>query len=339
MRLNPGQFYEAIVQPSFADFLDDYTGAYNGILHEFTVWDDVSLANGTPIIDLFSKSLMLKRKEASCKTDWSTLGHGDTRKITVTEIYEAVEDCLEEFYQGCLKDFRGDDTAKQFFLDQIRIIFLKQVRLSLAVNSYFGNVARPADPTETWSWSIFDGIFTKIAEYITKGTIPASQALSMPTGALTPAQVKTKFDEMFAARPDILRMQFANDTAFYVSENVALAWEDYLIATGANSCCGVKYLQDGIPTLKYKNVPIFVEPLWGPVLTAINGGTEANAAILTVRGNFIFGTNKKYGIGPKLNHYGLRVWYSDDDEVWKYKMGMVAGTDLMRPQLIVIATV
>lgn len=326
--------FELLVQPMFADILPTFTGAYNGTLSEFQVMDNVSLSRGTPLVELFGKGNILKRKEASCKTDWSNVATSGARKITITELYGAVEDCQEEFYQGCLKDFREMSPK---FRALILEYFRKIMYLDLAVNSYFGDVTRAGDTQNRYSWNAYDGIFTKIASYIITGRIPAGQHVSIPAGDITPADAYALLQDMYDRQDEIMDTEADSNKAFYVNKKLAKAYERYLQSVGNGSCCGVEYIQNGIPTLSFEGIPIYVEPLWDSVLKALNGGTQAHAAILTLRGNFIFGTDKSYGGGPNLNQ-GLRVWWSDDDEVWRYKMYLAAGTELIAPQHMVVGT-
>lgn len=327
-------FFQLLIQPMFADILPTFTGAYNGILGEFQVMDNVSLAHGTPLIELFGKGNILKRKDASCKTDWSNVATSGARKITITELYGAVEDCQEEFYQGCLKDFRAMNPR---FRELILAYFKKILYLDLAVNSYFGDITRLGDTQNRYSWNAFDGIFTKIAEYIASGRIPSSQHVSIPAGDINPADAYALFQDMYDRQDEILDTEDDTTKAFYVNKKLAKAYERYLISVGNGSCCGVQYIKDGIPTLSYEGIPIFVEPIWDSVLKALNSGTQAHAAILTLRGNMVFGTDSSYGGGPNLNQ-ALRVWWSDDDEVWRYKMYLTGGTELIAPQNMVVGT-
>lgn len=336
MTVNALALFELLVQPMYADLLPDYTGAYDGALHEFTVVDNVSLANGTPLVDIFSKGAgsILKRRDGSCKTDWSTVATTSSRRIKVTELYGAVEECQEGFYQGCLADLRSKNAM---FRDKVLMYFQKLLRSALAQNSYFGDVTRAGDPTDFFSWNAFDGIFTKIAQYIALGTIPAAQHFSIPAGPLAPADAYTALKTAYDAQNDILSNLPDNQKAIYIDKKTAKAYERYLISIGQNSCCGVSYVINGIPTLLFEGIPIVVEPIWDGMLKALNGGVEAHAIILTISGNFIFGTDKSYGGGANLDQ-ALRIWWSEDDEVWRYKMYLVAGTELYAPQHVIIGT-
>lgn len=326
--------YDLIIQPMFADIVPSYSGPYNGCLSEFTVIDNVSLVKGQPIIDMFSKGNIMKRRDTTCNIVWSKIATTGSRKLTVTEVYAATKTCQNEFYAGALKDFRDRNPQ---FRDMILTYFQKIFRLDIATNSYFGDISRVDDSTDTYAWNEYDGIFTHIANYIALGTIPSAQTYSMPTGTLSGAQAYAAVQALVAKQDKILRAQPAANKAIYCNQLFAEAYEDYLISTGATGGGLVGLIVNGMPALKYKNIPIYVEPLWDDVLLTLNGGsTQKHAAVLTLRNNWIFGTNSKYGGGPDENE-GLVVFYSYDDEEWKYKTYGAYGTEIIAPAQTVIA--
>lgn len=325
--------YQYVLQPLFADIVPSYSGPYDGMLSEFTVLDNVP-AKGTPIIDIFSRGNIMKRRDNTCNTVWSKIATTGNRKVTVTEVYAATKTCQNEFYSGCLKDFRS---KSKVFRDMIIQYFQKIFRLDLAVNSYFGDISRAEDATDTYAWNEFDGIFTHYANYIAQGRIPASQTIAMPTGTITPASAYTVIQSMITKQPKVLKAQQAMNKAFYVNSLFGEAYEDYLIAAGVSGGGQVGMIINGIPTLKYKNIPFYIEPLWDDVLLTLNGGSvQKHAAVLTLRNNWIFATNKEYGGGPDENE-GLVVWYSYDDDEWKYKLYGAYGTEIISPENSVIA--
>lgn len=325
--------YELIIHPNFNDIAKDYTGSYNGTLNEFTVYDEVSLSNGTSILDIFSKRNNLQRKDASCKTNWKQIAKGSARKITIDELYGATEDCQEEFYQGCLKDFAEFNPR---FRRMILEFFKSSIRTDIASNSYFGDISRSGDPNNQWSWNVFDGIFVKYAKYIEKGGDLAPIVLNaIPSGNISGADAYAIFKEAYEKQPFILQGESSANKAFYVSWDLANGLKNYYQQVGMNGGI-IGYIMNGIPTLMFEDIPVFVEPIWKPILTQLNGGVTAHALILTLRGNFIFGTNKNYG-GGKDKKQSLRVWWSEDDEVWRYKMHLAAGTEIASPQNSVLA--
>ena len=92
----------------------------------------------------------------------------------------------------------------------------------------------------------------------------------------------------------------------------------------------------GIKTLSYKGVAILPEPLWTPVIKEIKAGTIGYAAVLTIRGNFIFATDDSYGEGEDGNT-ALEVWYDTEMMTWKYRMFLKVGTQIALPEYIVYA--
>jgi hypothetical protein len=201
-------------------------------------------------------------------------------------------------------------------------------------NGYFGDLERVDDTTGTWSWNKYDGIFVRIADAATEGTIPAGQILpALPAGAITPAQAYTDLSNAYDAQSDLLQALPDNSKAFYCDKRFAHAYWKYLIASGQTTTTNIELIMNGMPSLSFNGIPIYIEPSWNPIMRSISGD-EAHALILTLRGNWIFGTNKDYGGGPDLDQ-AYRVWYSEDDDVWRQKAHMVAGTEILYPQHIV----
>lgn len=322
--------YDLIIHPHFNDMMAGFTGYYNGTLNEFTVANEVSLAKGQPIIDIFTKTNILQRKDASCKTNWKQIAKGSTRKIVIDELYSAVEDCQEEFYVGCLKDFREQSSRFR----EITLDFFKKITgMDIQANSYFGDVTRVEN--SEFSLNKFDGIFKKYEGYIAGGGDLAPKLGSAIPANCTPSQAWAAFEDAFNKRTTVMRNQLKTDLGYFVDERLAEQLSNYYASIGENNG-EVGYYVNGIPTLKHRGIPVYVEPVWGPILENLNNGTTAHAMILTLRGNFIFGTNKNYGGGASMNQ-GLRIWWSEDDEVWRYKMHLAAGTDIVSPQNSVIS--
>jgi hypothetical protein len=329
--LSPQEYYDLVLQPAFAD-INPGASMYPDTLHNFRVVDNVSLVTGMSMIDVFQKQNFLRRKDRSCETVWSTVGTTASRKLTVSELVSATKLCQEEFYDGDLRDLRSQP---KIFRDLTMGILTAGTRADMLVNCYFGSVTRADDPTKVWNWNSFDGIVQKIAEYIADGTIPAGQIMTaLPSGAITPLQAYNALEEAYQKRSTLMKtlpgmvLEFTIDLAF------AEAYEQYLISTGMPSTMGPTLIMNGIPALKYRGIPIYVENTFNPVLTALNGGTEAHMCILTIGNNFTFGTNKKYGGGANLDQ-AVRFWYDETDDVWRKKMHMVAGTQLRSAQHVV----
>ena len=329
--VSPGAFYELIMQPAFQDVPGEFTGVLPNTLHEWVIMDNVSLANGRPLIDILAKQNFLKRKDRSCKVDWSKVANMTGRRIYVNELYGAVENCQEEFYDGAFKDFRDQNDR---FKQMITGIFQKGITLDMLVNAYFGDLERADDTTGTYSWNKYDGIFTRIADAVTEGTIPGGQVLgALPAGPITPSQAYNTLSDAYDAQSDLMQALADESKAFYVDKRFAYAYWRYMVASGQTTLDNISLIMNGMPALKFNNIPIYIESMWNPIMRAISDA-EAHACILTLRGNWIFGTDKTYGGGPELNQ-AYRVWWSEDDEVWRQKAHMVAGTEILYPQHIV----
>lgn len=326
------QFFEEIVAPAFADLAPDAVG-FRGTLNEFTVMDNVS--SSRPIIDIRRAQNIMQRRDASCDIIYKNLFGASTRKVTTEEIYGAVKFCRNEFYQGCLKDFRAKDPV---FGQKILPYFRDAINIDLTTNAYFGDVERVTPSNATFSTDLFDGIFKWLKTYTTSGVIPAGQTMAIANGTnfyTSPSTAYNLIVAMYEARTPLMKTWTNQQMAFYVSPEIAEGYEKYLVAAGAGSDRYIKDVMTGLPTLAYNGIPILVEPLWTPVLTEIKG-SAGYAAILTVRGNFIYATDKTYGEGED-GKTALEVWYDKDQMTWKFRMFLKSGTQIALPEHVIYA--
>jgi|GEM_PF-1881796 len=326
-------FHEAVIHPAFADIIpQDFP--YQGTLNEFTLMDNVPTKR--PIIDIRRQQNILQRRDASCDIIYKKVFGATTRQVSVEEIYAGTQFCRNEFYQGDLKDWRARDPL---FGSKILPYFQQAVNVDIASNSYFGDVDRVTLPTAQWSTNIFDGVFKWIKKYITAGVIPANQTIAIANGTnyydpSGPAAAYNLLKSLYEKQPVLMGSWTDEQKAFYVSKEIADAYEDYLIATAASGG-NIQYLPTGIKRLFYKGIEILVEKIWSPVITEIKG-SAGYAAILTIRGNFVFATDKNYGEGED-GKTALEVWYEKKEMTWYYRLFLKAGTQVALPEFIVIA--
>lgn len=326
-------FHASIIQPAFADILPQGF-PFMGTLNEFTLMDNVPTKR--TIIDIRRAQNIMQRRDASCDIIYKKVFGATTRSISTEEIYGATQFCRNEFYQGALKDWRSKDPL---FGNKILPYFQQAVNTDLATNAYFGDVSRVTLATDQFSTNVFDGIFKWIQTYISSGLIPSTQSFAIADGedyldAGGPAAAFALLGQMYNAQTPLMNSFTDAQKAFYVSKEIATAYEDYLSATAATGG-NIVYLQSGIKQLRYKNIPVLVEELWTPVITQIKGST-GYAAVLTIRGNFVFATDKDYGEGED-GKTALEVWYEKKDMTWYYRMFLKAGTGVALPEYVIVA--
>lgn len=332
------QFHEAVILPAFMDLVPNES-PYTGTLNEFTLMDNV--ISQRPIIDIKRNANILQRRDASCDLQYKKIAKANSRAITVTELYAAVQQCKNEFYQGCLRDWRNQDPI---FAGKILPWFQKATMTDIASNSYFGDVERPTISNGNWSLNQYDGIFKWIAQYYAGGVIPQSQGLSMPVTDLraNPQVAVDVLQKLYDRQSVLMRAWPDNEKAFYVSQSVLDGYRKWLKNTGQQDQVIQNYA-NGVRISTFEGIPILVEPTWEPILTEIYGGLNYNAAILTIRGNFVFGTDSTYGemdgdLGNGKDTTSLMVWYEKKDLSWYFQMFMKAGTQIALPEFICFAT-
>ena len=329
--VTPLSFHELIVQPMFGDTLGADGGNLTSPSTEDGDWNLVDNERSrVPVIDLFGKANLMKRRDSTCKLIYSTVGRLGARYIEDQPLYFAVEDCQAEFYQGAFRDFRKQDF--DVFGQHMMPIVENAVKTDIYTNKYFGDESRAADPSGQISWNRYNGIWTQYLKYVTQGLIAAPIAIA--GGTITPSAANTLLDTMYASQDGIMENWDDADKCFYVNKDIYDAYGDYLLTVNSGAL-SLADIQAGRAVLYKKGIQIKWKK-WNNVLKALNGGTKAHAAILTLRGNFLFKTNSKHGGGPELNQ-AVRVWWSDDEGVWKTVIEMTGGTEISAPQHSVLA--
>jgi hypothetical protein len=176
-----------------------------------------------------------------------------------------------------------------------------------------------------------------LKRYTVSAVIPAAQTIAIADGTdytTTPSAAYDLIKAMYAKQPVLMYSLEDAQKAFYVSKEIAKGYEDYLIAAGMTNGYTTD-AQTGIKSLAYKGIPILEESIWTPIITEIKGSTGF-AAVLTLRGNFVFATDKDYGEGED-GKTALEVWYDQKDMMWYYRLFMKAGTQLALPEYTVYA--
>lgn len=327
--VTPRALHELIVIPMFGDFVDA-AGNITPSTEEgdWTLMTDVVYQR--PILELNGGQNLLKRRDATCKLIYSPVGTLSNRYVRTEKLYGATEDCIEEFYQGCFEDY----SVQNFEVFGAKVMGMMETGLATDVftNKYFGDIRRPSEVTGTWSWNKFDGIFTHYAKYIADGTIAAAQTFTIPEGLLTPQQAHDALESAYNKQAGLLKIRGAFDKCFYVDQDLADAYEEWLKLAGLVT---MNDRMNGVSgTLTYRKIEIRVKA-WDGILMALNGGTEAHICLLTMKGNFLFATDNSYGGGPRRNE-AIRVWWSDDDNVWRRQFHLKAGTEIIAPQYSVL---
>lgn len=330
-RVNPKAFHEFIIMPQFGDTIDT-SGVTQPSAEEgdWMIMDNVVYQR--PIIELFGGQNVLKRRDVTCKLIYSPVGRLGNRYIRTEILYAATEDCQREFYQGCFIDYEQENF--NLFFENVMPILEKGVAVDIYTNKYFGDITREADINNIWSWNKFNGIFTQIGKYLDAGTIPSTQTYSIPSGLLSGQDAFDALAAGYAAQDYIMKSIDASEKAFYVDQEFADAYWDYLVLTGSCSTISLADRQRATPVMFFRGIELKVKR-WDGVLAALNSGTSAHVCLLTVRGNFLYATDSAYGGGPRENE-AVRIWWSDDDNVWRRQLHLKAGTEIGAPQFIVL---
>jgi hypothetical protein len=334
-RVNPKAVHEFIIMPQFGDTISSETGDVLVPSNEEGDWQIVdNVAWRVPIIELLGNQNILKRRDATCKLIYSPVGKLGARYIFTEPLYAASEDCVDEFYQGCFRDYEQGNF--DMFFEQVMPLMEKGVGADIYSNKYFGDVTREADVTDTWSWNKFDGIFTQLNKYIADGTVPAAQTFAIAPadatgGTVTPQEAHDYLEQAYMSQGFLMKTLDKMNKAFYVDYNIYDAYWDWLVLAGIST---IAERQSGPGSINFRGIEVRPK-YWDAILAALNGGVEGHIVCLTIKGNWLYATDSSYGGGPRRNE-GIRIWYSMDQNIWMRQIHLKAGTEWANPQYVVL---
>lgn len=330
-KVDSKSFHESVVMPMFGDIL----GAEGETLipsdenGDWVIMDNPR--HRAPIIGIHGNANILKRRDATCKLIYTSIGRLGNRWVYDEELYGAVEDCQQEFYQGCFEDYTNENW--EVFGEHIMPMIYKASATDVYTMKYFGDVERPGDPNNIHNWNKFDGIWTHYNRYVTAGIVETP--IDITEGDMDGSDAYGLLLEMYNMQDEILDAQDDANKVFYVNKKIYDAYGEFLMTGSHNAVLSLTELQSGTARLFFKGIEIKPKK-WNGILKALNGGTQAHAAILTLRGNFIFKTDSTHG-GGRFRNEAVRVWYSDEYNVWKREVYLRGGTEIIAPQHSVLA--
>lgn len=329
-KVAPLSFHQLIVQPMFGDVLSSETGEVLIPSMEEGDWNLVdSPKHRVPIIDLFGKSNLIKRKDTTCKLIYSQVGKLGARFIEDEDLYLATEDCQDEFYQGAFRDYEAQNF--DMFGQMVMPLMDKAIATDIYTNKYFGDISRSSDINGVISWNKFNGIWPKYLSYVTAGVLAAP--IAIPSGTISPVNANALLQSMYNGQDGLMENVDDAEKCFYVNKAIYDAYGDYLLTMQAGAL-SLSELQAGRAKLYFKGIEIKWKK-WNHILKAL-AGAQAHAAILTLRGNFLYKTDSTYGGGPNRNE-AIRIFWDESDDVWRRKIYFRGGTDISAPQHSVLA--
>lgn len=333
--IDPKAFHEVMVMPHFGDVIGE-----NGTVvipsdeeGDWMVIDDVP--HTRPVIEIVGSKNLLKRRDTTCKIIRSSLGTVSARYIKTEKVYISAENCQQELYQGAFRDW---ESRSDVFREKAIEIIMKAFGTDSFTNKWFGKEGRAANAD--WSLNKYNGIWTWLNKYRADGVIPAAQTISIPVGEISEADAYGLMQDLIDNQDDILYHVDDSDKAIYVDKKLAKKVWRYLVSVG-----------DATPAQKAQGTPssFYIEDTevrvkkWNPVLKAIASDAaiatpqHTYAACLTLKGQFLYATDSKYGKGPNNDGPAMKVWYDEDDDVTRYEIHHKGGTELSAPKHSVIA--
>lgn len=172
----------------------------------------------------------------------------------------------------------------------------------------------------------------QLADYyegLPNGTTKLSTTYS--GSALTTTEVEALLKGLYENQPIELRNIPDNLKTFKVTTEVYYRWQEYLEAKGTEESHRIQV--NGMPFLTYRGIIMERQDIVEQELEDADqfNISDVHWAALTVQGNFVLGTDVN-----SLDNQ-VRVWFDEQDELWKYRTKFKMGMGIAHPELLIYA--
>lgn len=291
--------------------------------------------------------------QANTGCGWNASGSMtlEPKDIHVGRMKVNIEQCTEEFLGSVLEDtVLGSelDIEKldsrpdgQKILSGIR----KHISDAITDNIYRlawlngydneGGIATPSQYSDTLKSAadnhVLRGIL-QLADYyegLPNGTTKLSTTYSGST--LTTTEVIALLQGLYEGQPIELRNIPDRLKTFKVTTEVYYRYQEYLEDFGTEQANRI--VVNGVPVLSYRGIMLERHDIVDQELSNVSqfNITDPIWAGLTVQGNMVLATD------ILSNENQFRVWFDEQDELWKYKAKFKIGMGIAHPELLVYA--
>ena len=161
------------------------------------------------------------------------------------------------------------------------------------------------------------------------GTTAATTA-NTAVGTLKDDAALSCFETMWESMSNVLRARIKTEGRFITTTSL---YDNYTktIENLNGSDAAHSTLINGVSTLTFRGVPIMAREEWDEHIENDLGGEYKHRAMLTIPRNLVVGTD---GESDDVN---VEMWYEKKDQVNYVRVEYKAGTQLIHPELVVIA--
>lgn len=241
------------------------------------------------------------------------------RTISVARVEAEVEQDAETFFNTIMGELLKLGTAKDDLTDTL----LQEIVASIMMKGIDRDWQRQIWLADTASgstdYNIYDGIFKQLA------SLPGGNKIVFPAGAIATDGAVAEFEKLKDIASDELLEQRA-DTVLLVSRSVADNYRASLRSGGTEAA--FSNLQSGTPSLSWDGFEVIEMANWDTHISADALATDVHRVVMTVKSNIVIATD--FGANS-----GAEFWYDMNDQVNRFRLGYVAGTNYKNDELTV----
>lgn len=240
------------------------------------------------------------------------------RSINVSRVEAEIEQDADTFYNTIMGELLNLGTMKDELpsvLQQIVAdIMMKAVKRDFERQIWLGDTA-----SGSGDYNAYDGIFKQLA------SLPGAQKLVFPAGAIATDGAIAEFEKVKSAAPNEL-LENRMNTKIFVSRSVADNYRESLRSGGTEAA--FSNLQSGTPSLAWDGFEVVEMAQWDTHIAGDTLATDTHRIVMTDVSNIVIGTDYE-------SNAGAEFWYDRNDQVNRFRLGYVAGTQYRTDELTV----
>lgn len=231
------------------------------------------------------------------------------------------QEAFGTMYSGDV-DPRDRNEFYGIFIEQNREI----MRNDLSEIAWWGDKTLASPAADLAFFQSINGLWKRLEVGVGDGDITRVNISSYNGSAISGANAEATLDTLWKNRSNTMRQLDKSRLVYQVTPGIYDAYEDYLKGLGTEEAH--RKIINGYETLTYNGIPLMEMTGWDIRLTEVYGANR-HRAILTDRMNLKVAGNT-FG-------RGFKVWFSDDDDMWKSQAYVKLDTNWVHSERTLVA--
>lgn len=260
--------------------------------------------------------------KTTCGRNATAVAPAGERVLETCQLELPLDQCYDEIYNSAQYQMIRNGSLRTDLTGTDVQNVITTLASNVIVNDMFDFIWFGNTTSTVWIYNCKDGIFKQLED-----ELPAAQKVNIADGALGVDDALDAMRTMLETSPLPLKAVPVSQKVFYVTDSIY--WNLLITFQNTGADMGLQKLADGGP-LTLNGVKVIPYPQWDQTIADL-GLVEKNRIVLTVPSNIIIGTD------IALPGSDAMVWYSMDDQLFKFNVIFDLGGIFMFDELVMYA--